>query len=119
MPRLLSISRNPRLLAARNDALALAGYSVASPREPQEAALLLCQEPFDAVIIGHSVEPDERQVLISVVRNYRPELPIIFAYKGDEAEAEPVADASVDIGPGPAALLLALEKRLRKIRRAE
>ena len=119
MPRLLSISRNPRLLSARNDALALVGYSVASPREPQEAALLLSQEPFDAVIIGHSVEADERRVLIAVVRNYRPGLPIIFAYKAEEADAEPVADASVDIGSGPTALLLALEKRLRKIRPAE
>ncbi len=72
MPRILSISRNQRLLALRNDALALAGYKVASPREPNEAVLLLSQERFDAVVVGHSVEPEIRRILIPAVRNLRP-----------------------------------------------
>ena len=41
MFRILSVSRNVRLLITRNDALAIAGYSVVSPRNPLEAPLIL------------------------------------------------------------------------------
>ncbi len=72
MPRILSISRNPRLLVLRDETLALAGYAVASPREPGDAALLLSQGGFDAVVIGDSVGQEIRQVLIAALRCCRP-----------------------------------------------
>ncbi len=114
MPRILSISRNPRLLALRNDALALAGYSVASPRQPNEALPLMAQQSFDAVIIGHSVEPEIRRVLIPAVRRLRPEIPIVFVYAAPEIHEERLADFSIDITAGPTSLLRALEERLSK-----
>ncbi len=115
MPRLLSISRNPRLLATRNDALALAGFTVVSPRSPEQTLLLLHQEHFDAVIIGHSVELALRQQLIASIREACPGLPIAFVFtSGGDPNEEPMADFAVDISHGPIALLQALREHLMK-----
>jgi DNA-binding response OmpR family regulator len=114
MPKILSISRNPTLLALRNDALALAGYSVAVPREPREAVLLAAQQPFDAVVIGHSVEHETREGLIRALRNLRPHTPVVFVYRDPESVEEPLADVSVDVTADTTPLLRALDQRLRK-----
>jgi DNA-binding NtrC family response regulator len=113
MPRILSVSRNPRLLVTRNDALALAGYGVASPKEPDDALILFSQETFDAVIIGDSVEHETRQSLIAAIRDQRPYTPIVFAHAGDtDTREEPLADASVDVTADPMPLVVALTKLL-------
>jgi DNA-binding NtrC family response regulator len=115
LPRILSISRNHRLLAVRNDALALAGYRVASPKVPEDGLLLFGQEFFDAVIIGHSVEQPTRQALIRGIHESQPDTPIIFAHTGDPSqEDEPLADVKVDVTAGPAPLLVALGQLLRE-----
>ncbi|MBV9087465.1 MAG: hypothetical protein JOY79_08280 [Acidobacteriaceae bacterium] len=114
MSRILSVSRNPRLLAARNDALALAGYSVVSPKHPEDALLLFAQESFDAVIIGHSVEGATREGLIKAIREARPSVPILFAYAGDPTQEEPLADVSVDVTAGTTPIVIALEELLSK-----
>ncbi len=114
MPRLLSISRNPRLLATRNDALALAGFTVVSPRVPEQALLLLHQEHFDAIVLGHSVEPELRKQLIASIRDASPGLPIAFVFlRAEDPGKEPLADFAVDISHGPMALLQALRNRLK------
>ncbi len=118
MPRILSISRNPRLLTMRDESLALAGYAVASPREPSDAALLLSQGGFDAVVIGDSVEREIRQVIIAAVRNMSPQTPIFFVFTEPERSEEPLADMCVDGTSGPMPLLIALEKRLRRAQSA-
>ncbi len=115
MPRILSISRNPRLLAVRNDALALAGYSVACPRQPNEAILLVAKENFDGVVIGHSVEPEIRRALIPAIRNLQPHVPILFVYAPPDT-GEPLAEVSVDITFGPMPLIEALQQRVPKRR---
>jgi hypothetical protein len=115
VPRILSISRNPRLLALRNDALALAGYAVASPREPDEAVLLASHQPFDAVVVGHSVEHETREVLIRRLRALRPYMRILFVYTDPETVEEPLADVSVDVTTGSAPLVTALDNRLQRL----
>lgn len=114
MPRILSISRNPSLLAMRNDTLALAGYAVASPKEPTEAVLLASQQPFDAVVVGHSVERETRKSLITTLRNLRPFMPIVFVYTEPERVEEPLADVSVDVTNGSVPLVSALDEWLRR-----
>lgn len=97
MPRILSISRNPTLLATRNDTLALSGYAAASPKEPNEGLIMLADEHFDVVVISDSVEPEARQVLIPALRNLRPDIPILFVYSACDAADEPLADVSIEI----------------------
>ncbi len=76
--------------------------------------MLLCQKHFDAVVIGHSVPPEQRQFVISAVRAANPDIAVFFVYIRGESGEEPLADESVDITGGPRALILALESRLRK-----
>ena len=60
--------------------LALAGYSVSSPREPLDAILLLQHDEFLAVLIGHTVLPDEAQAIAAKARNLH--VSSIFVYQG-------------------------------------
>lgn len=108
MKKILTISNNPRLLAVRNDMLAISGYSVASPRYLGDAPMMLAAEDFVAVIIGHSVLPAERRRLIPLMRAIRP-VPIVFVAPTGEPP-EPLADYSVDIGQNPGALLAVLQR---------
>jgi len=99
-------------LAARNDALAVAGYSVASPKDPQDATLLFSQEPFEAVIIGHSVEPELRKGLIKALRGMAPNIPILFVYQGAEGKELLAGVTSVDTAENPVGVVVALDKLL-------
>jgi DNA-binding response OmpR family regulator len=111
VPRILSISRNSRLLATRNDALAMAGYSVASPKDPLDAIAQFARSRFDAVIIGHSVEIDLRMDLIEGLHELRSKVPILFAHAAG-TESEPLADVTVDTADDPFAIIVALDKLL-------
>ena len=115
MYRILSISRNVRLLLERNDTLAAAGFSVISPRHPEQAAVLAAQEQVDAFVIGHSVEPQLRHRLIEEVRRSCRRCVICFVYAAPDTSGEPLADVSLDITKGPEPLILTLEERLPRI----
>lgn len=111
MYRILSVSRNVRLLITRNDALAIAGYSVVSPRNPLEAPLIMAQQHIDVVVIGHSVEPQTRTELIRRIRQARPHMPIYFVYAAPQTTGEPLADVSIDVTQGPQTLIAAMQER--------
>ncbi len=114
MYRILSVSRNVRLLITRNDALAIAGYSVVSPRDPSEAPLIIAQQHIDAVIIGHSVEPAMRKRLIRDIRKFKPSMPILFVYTAPQTTGEPLADVSINVTKGPQALIAAMQERIAR-----
>lgn len=114
MYRILSVSRNVRLLITRNDALAIAGYSVVSPRDPSEAPLILAQQTIDAVVIGHSVEPLLRKQLIASIRKTHRKMPIFFVYTAPQTTGEPMADTSIDVTHGPQSLITAMQDRMAR-----
>jgi hypothetical protein len=112
MYRVLSTSRNVRLLLERNSILALAGFSVVSPKRPEEAPLLASQESVDAVVIGHSVDSTTRKNIITDLRRLCPGCLICFVYAAPETEGERLADVSLDVTKGPEPLIVFLEDRL-------
>ncbi len=112
--RILSISNNVALLITRNDALAVAGYSVASPRHPEDAPLLFRQEPFDAVLIGDSVPPPVRRQIIKELHEHDESVPIIYVFADPRRDKEPHADMCVDVTRDPEELLKALYKGIRQ-----
>ena len=114
MYRILSVSRNVRLLITRNDALAIAGYSVVSPRVPTDAPLIIAQQHIDAVIIGHSVEPPVRKDMIRSIRKLKPAMLILFVYAAPQTTGEPLADFSIDVTSGPQALIAAMQERIAR-----
>jgi hypothetical protein len=110
--RILSVSRDTSLLLSRNDALAIAGFSVVSPKAPEEAPQLLTQQVVDAVVIGHSIVPKERTALISAIRKVRGSVLLVFVFTLPHSGPEPLADLSVDVTEGPSALVKVLEDHL-------
>ncbi len=112
MYRVLSTSRNTSLLLSRNDVLAMAGFSVISPKYPEQAPSLAAQQNVDAVVIGHSVEPPLRREIIAAVRDMSPQCVICFVFAAPDTEGEPLADASLDVTHGVEPLVLALQLRL-------
>ena len=111
MYNVLTISRNTRLLLGRNDTLALAGFRVVSPRSPEEAPFLALQQKVDAVIVGHSIEPEVRGPVIEAVRDVCPHCLVLFVYTGP-TQIEPLADASIDVSRGNEPLVFLLRERL-------
>lgn len=116
--RILSTSRNVRLLLARNSVLAMAGFSVISPRVPEQAPALAAQERVDAVIIGHSIDIELRRSLIAELRTLCPDCVICFVYQTPDTEGESLADVSLDVTTGPEPLVLALQERLPREERS-
>ena len=117
MYRILSVSRNTSLLLRRNDALAMAGFSVVSPKTPGEAPFLAMQRNVDAIVIGHSVLPSERAVAIQAVRRVCPACVVIFVYLADESQPEALADVSIDVTHGAEVLISELQTRLPRVHR--
>jgi hypothetical protein len=117
MYTILSTSRNTRLLLARNDTLALAGFRVVSPRTPEEAPYLALEKKVDAVLIGHSIEQNDRRILIEALRRTAPDSLIFFVYAAPERSGEPLADVSLDVTSGTGPLIKELQKRLPREQR--
>ena len=112
MYRVLSVSRNVRLMLDRNAILALAGFSVISPKHPEQAPLLAANEDVDAVVIGHSVEPELRESIIKDVRHLCPNCLVCFVYVAPETQEEPLANVSLDMTNGPEPLVIYLQEQL-------
>ncbi|HUI84580.1 MAG TPA: hypothetical protein VL240_10165 [Candidatus Binatia bacterium] len=100
------------MLLERNDILAMAGFKVISPRHPDEAVMLAATEDVDAVVIGHSVDPDTRTEIITGLRSTCPGCVICFVYAAPETKGEPLADVSLDVSKGPEPLVAYLKDRL-------
>lgn len=109
--RLLSVSRATPLLIGRNDMLAIAGYSVSSPREPLDAILLMQHDDYLAVLIGHSVLPDEAEAIAAKAKSLR--IALIFVYQGEFRSPE-WADLVVDNDTGMGRILSFLEAQSEK-----
>ncbi len=105
MYRILSVSLDARLLFARNNALAGAGFHVISPTTPLRAPKLAVEQEVDAVVLGHSVTPKTRHAIIRRMRELDPCCPIFFVYEHPHAAGEPLADLSINVTGGPQLLL--------------
>ena len=114
MYNILSVSRNTRLLLSRNHTLAIAGFRVISPRTPEEAPFLALQQKVEAVVLGHSVEPEVREPLIYAIRHLCPDCLVLFVFTG-EGQEEPLADASIDVSKGNEPLVRELQRRLPRM----
>ncbi len=102
--RILSVSRDRSFLLPRNDALAIAGFSVSSPKEPGEAVHILLSTEIDVIVLGHSIPKAERMALTAQFRAVRPQVPVIvlFDQKPEEDES---ADAFVPVRAGQEVLI--------------
>ncbi len=107
--RILNVSRDRAILLARNDALAVAGFSVVSPREPADALQILATSNIDVIILGHSIPFEERVRLRAEFGQVAPEVPIIVLYEHQPDEREE-ADAFVSLQEGTEELIHAIQR---------
>ena len=102
--RILSVSRDRTILLSRNDALAIAGFSVSSPKQPEEAVHILLSSEIDVIVLGHSIPKAERMALSEQFRAVKPQVPIVVLFEGQPEEDEQ-ADAFVPLRAGPEVLI--------------
>ena len=105
--KILSVSRDRTILLSRNDALAIAGFSVSSPKQPEEAVHILLTTEIDVIVLGHSIPKKERMSLSAQFREIRPGVPIIVLFE-DRPEPDEKADAFVPLRAGPEVLIGAI-----------
>ncbi len=89
--------------------LAIAGYSVSSPRQPLDALVLLQHNRYLAVLIGHSVYEDEAEVIAAKAK--QKGISVIFVYQGNVKKPE-WADLWVDNDTETGRLLNFLDRQL-------
>jgi hypothetical protein len=93
--------------------MAMAGFSIISPKLPEQAPKLIAKQKVDAVVIGHSVPVLLRKALIIELRRRCPNCIVCFVYVDDfKTQEEPLADVSLDVTHGSGPLLIALQERL-------
>jgi DNA-binding NtrC family response regulator len=109
--RILSTSRNSTVLRTRNLVLQSGGYEVVTTRAAAEFLQLFADQTFNAVVIGDSIELDERVGLAGKCRKLKPHVPLIIFVR-TPAEAQQLLSyahslvASLD---GPERLLAAVQ----------
>ena len=105
--KILSVSRDRTFLLPRNDALAIAGFSVSSPKEPEGAVHILVSTEIDVIVLGHSIPKTERMALMAQFRAVKPEVPVIVLFD-EKPEEDETADAFVPVRAGPEVLIGAI-----------
>ncbi len=105
----LNVSADLNLLETRRAILEREGYLVSCASNAVEAVLLCRQEPFDAVVVGHSLPKRQKHAVIQAVRKYSPAACIIGLYKISVAEAVG-ADIVIDSHDGPDILIEAIRQ---------
>ena len=105
-PHILSVGKDPVLMASRSLILRGAGYLVEEAYTVDKAINLVAADSIDAMLLCHTIARSDQQVLISAVREKRRLMPILclrsYAY-----ESVPRTCTAVD--HEPEALLHALK----------
>lgn len=105
--RILSVSCNPRLLAARHNVLERAGFIATSVATTFGALDLLEHHEFSAVVLGHEFSFTERQLFAADVSEHW-HIPVLVLGSGDD-DFELTGDAQVELTEGAAALVSKLK----------
>jgi CheY-like chemotaxis protein len=75
--RILSVGYDPILMAVRTMLLRQTGYEVVEAHSSGEALKRIKIGNFDLLLICHTVEPDERDLLIDASRVLWPQVPML------------------------------------------
>ena len=111
-PRVLSVSCDHRLLAARHRLLERAGFDVTSVATTFGALDLLENHEYSAVVLGHSFSFTEKQLFAADVSE-RWCIPVLVLNFGDE-DFEWNGDANLQVTRGAAELVSNLRSLIRE-----
>jgi hypothetical protein len=105
--RVLSVSCNHRLLAARHGLLERAGFDVTSVGTTFGALDLLEHHSYSAVVVGHEFSFTEKQLFAADV-DERYRIPVLVLREGEE-DFQWTGDAKVEMTEGAGALVSSLK----------
>ena len=87
------------------------GHQVFSARTRESAEQLLNSHCPDAIVVGHSLAREDREVLVAKARLIRPDARVLVLHASG-ADLPVVPHAAIDSREGPISVLLALQKLL-------
>jgi hypothetical protein len=97
-PHILSVGANPALMASRSLILRGAGFLVEEAYTVEKAINLVEADSIDAMLICHTIARNDRQILISAVREKRRLMPIL-CLRSSAYESVPRTCTAVDNDP--------------------
>jgi len=115
MAHVLSISYDLDLLRSREMLLRRMGHSVTSAEGFAQASRVckLREGEFDLIVLGHSIPPDEKRMIIDFLHGYS--CPVLALLRPNE---EPACEATRSVqADDPGALLATVEELVRGRRR--
>lgn len=96
-PRILSISADRSVFDSRNRVLEFVGFDVVGCFGGTGALERFKSEMFEAVVIGHSMEPRARLQLMRDMKQCKPRIPVVLIQEsGDMGDDMLQADAVCD-----------------------
>ena len=96
------------LLASQILLLEAHGHQVLSARTRQSAEQFLSSRCPDAIVVGHSLGREDREILVAKARLIRPDARILVLHASG-ADLPVVPHAAIDSREGPISVLLALQ----------
>lgn len=113
--KILSVSRNERVLATRNMVLEAQGWQVATTMDDNAALGLLRRQAFAAVVLGDSIPAAERLALAQAMKALKPGVPIVMLYRtGDGTNYSKSAEHFVNSLDNPSTLIGCVRQCLEK-----
>ena len=112
---LLCVSKSSPAQVTRNLILERAGYKILSASDPQEATAIFMKDGVNAVVIGDSLQPDQRLELARNFKRLNQSIPIVVLSKtsGTQVPAGVVDEQLESLGD-PRLLVEALARVLPK-----
>jgi hypothetical protein len=111
--RVFIIGRQRELALYRAEFLRLAGCTVSTPENIDEALRLIKRVEFDAIVLSYTLPSETVQWLADSAREHCPDCPIIAITQKKLVDRRIAPDAIVLANHGPGALLAALGRVLQ------
>jgi DNA-binding response OmpR family regulator len=111
--RVLVVGRHRELALYRAEFLRLAGYSVDTPEDEDEALRMMRRDEFDALVLSYTLPTETVQRLAESAREHCPDCPVIAIAATERFDRLISPDAIALAKDGPEALLAALQRVLR------
>lgn len=111
--RVLVVGRHRELALYRAEFLRLAGYSVDTPEEVDEALRMIRNDEFDALVLSYTLPTETVHQLAESAREHCPDCPVIAIADTKKFDRLISPDAVALAKDGPEALLSALKRVLR------
>jgi DNA-binding response OmpR family regulator len=89
------------------------GFNVTVPSDYQEAVKIIRHGDFDVAVLSYTLPSDTVQQIAELVRQYRPECPLIAISESGRVDRRVAPDEIVIADDGPPGLLAALRRVTR------